>query len=54
MPILTGAVSFSNVNTELRRTFTAQINMADSQLRSLADMPSTGAISMFNLRGKSK
>ena len=47
-----GAISLSQVNTELGRSATAAIDMNDAQVRSLAGVPS-GAISMSNLYGKS-
>lgn len=52
MPIPTGAVSFSNVNTELRLTSTAQLSMSNQNFRGLAGQE-TGAINLLNCRGKS-
>jgi alpha-tubulin suppressor-like RCC1 family protein len=48
----TGTISLSDVNIELGRSATAQINMNDADVRTLAGVPS-GAISMNDLRGKS-
>lgn len=47
-----GAISLSQVNTELGRASTAAISLGESAVRSLAGVAS-GAISMSNLRGKS-
>lgn len=47
-----GAISMSQVNTELRRTSTAQISLGETAVRTLAGKPS-GAVSMSDLRGKS-
>ena len=54
MPTPTGTISLSNVNTELGRSATANINMNDSAVRTLAGVGGSGTIiSMNNLRGKS-
>ena len=47
-----GPISLNQVNTELQRAATAQINMNDGAVRSLAGKAS-GVISMSDLRGKS-
>jgi hypothetical protein len=52
MPLPTGQISMSQVNTELGFSATAQLDMNNSALRSLAGVPS-GQISMSNLQGKS-
>ena len=49
----TGQISLSDVNAELGRNPTASINMDDSEVRALAGK-STGAVSMSDLRGKSR
>lgn len=46
-----GAISLSQVNTELQKSSTATISLGDSDVRLLAQVPS-GAISMSNLYGK--
>jgi hypothetical protein len=49
-----GPISLRDVNTELGRSPTAQINMNDSQLRLLFGKPTTGtSISMSDGLGKS-
>ena len=48
----TGAISMSQVNTELRRTSTAQISLGETAVRTLAKK-SSGQISMSDLHGKS-
>ena len=48
----TGAISFQDVNTEIRRTPTNSLNLNDATVRKLAGV-SSGAIGMSNLRGKS-
>ena len=48
----TGAISFQDVNTEIRRTPTNSLNLNDATVRKLADVPS-GTIGMSNLQGKS-
>jgi hypothetical protein len=54
MPTPTGTISLSNVNTELGRSATANINMNDSAVRALAGVGGSGTIiTMDNLRGKS-
>lgn len=52
MALPTTTISMSQVNTELSRTATAQISLGETDVRTLAGVPS-GAISMDNLRGKS-
>jgi hypothetical protein len=52
MPVPTGTVSMSNVNSELRRSTTGTISLGESQVRALADRPS-GSVSLFDCRGKS-
>jgi len=52
MPTPSGQIALSQVNTELGNSSTAQINMNNVSLRSLAGVPS-GQISMSNLQGKS-
>lgn len=53
MPLpASGAISLSQVNTELGRSATASISMNDSAVRGLAGRGS-GTISMSDLRGKS-
>jgi len=47
-----GQIALSNVNTELGNSSTAQINMNNASLRSLAGVPS-GQISMSDLQNKS-
>lgn len=47
-----GAISLSQVNTELGRSSTAAISLGETAVRTLAGVPS-GAISMSNLYGKS-
>lgn len=47
-----GAISLSQVNTELGRSSTATISLGESAVRTLAGVAS-GAISMSNLYGKS-
>jgi len=47
-----GAISLSQVNTELGRSSTATISLGESAVRTLAGVAS-GAISMSNLWGKS-
>lgn len=47
-----GAISLSQVNTELNQSSTGQISLGDANVRALAGVPS-GAISMSNLHGKS-
>ena len=47
-----GAISMSQVNTELKRGATTGISLGESAVRNLAGKPS-GAISMSDLRGKS-
>lgn len=47
----TGAISLSQVNTELGKASTAVITLGDSNVRALAGIP-TGPISMADLRGK--
>jgi hypothetical protein len=47
-----GAISMSNINTELGRTSSASINLNDSTVRGLAGKPS-GAISLSDFYGKS-
>lgn len=47
-----GAISLSQVNTELNQSSTGQISLGDANVRALAGVPS-GAISMANLHGKS-
>ena len=48
-----GAISLSAVNTELGRSSTAQININDSSVRDLLDIPS-GAINLNSAHGKTK
>jgi hypothetical protein len=53
MPLPTGTISMSEVNTELGRPSTQSINLNDSAVRSLAGVGGSGTvISMDNLRGK--
>lgn len=52
MTLPTGAISMSQVNSELQRSATQNISMNDGQVRQLAGRGS-GAISMGDLRGKS-
>lgn len=47
-----GAISLSQVNTELGKAATAAISLNDANVRSLAGVAS-GAIAMSNLQGKS-
>ena len=47
-----GAISMSQVNTELKKTATAQVSLGDSAVRTLAKK-SSGQISMSDLHGKS-
>ena len=50
----TGAISLSQVNTELGRSATASINMNDAAVRTLAGVGGSGTIiSISNLQGKS-
>jgi len=51
MVLPTGAISMSQVNTELGRSATAALDLNDADVRSLAEKP-TGAISLNDLRGK--
>lgn len=46
-----GAISLSQVNTELQKSATATISLGDADVRLLAQVP-TGPISMSNLYGK--
>lgn len=48
---LTGSISMSQVNVELRRPATQTLSMNDAAVRKLAGKP-TGTISMSELRGK--
>lgn len=48
----TGTIKASDVNTELRRSSTANIRMGEADVRSLARV-SSGTIRMSDLRGKS-
>lgn len=52
MTLPTGAIALSQVNTELNRPATQNIQMNDSAVRGLAGKPS-GAVDMNSLRGKS-
>lgn len=47
-----GQITFSDVNTELQRSSTAQLSMGDTDFRLLAGKP-TGSFSMNDLYGKS-
>ena len=51
MPLPTGTISMSQVNTELQKTSTATISLNDTNVRALAEKVS-GTISMNDLRGK--
>lgn len=52
MTLPTGTISASQVNTELRQTSTASINLNNTDVRRLAEK-SSGVVSMNDLRGKS-
>jgi hypothetical protein len=52
MPLPTGTISMSEVNTELGRASNTNISLNEGVVRTLAGVAS-GAISMDNLRGKS-
>ena len=52
MPTPSGQIGLSDVNTELGNSSTAQINMDNADVRSLAGVAS-GAITFANLQDKS-
>jgi hypothetical protein len=53
MTLPTGAISFSQVNVEITRPSTQQLDLNDSTVRTLAGVGGSGtAISMSNLQGK--
>ena len=54
LPVSPNTISLNQVNTELGRSATANINMNDSAVRTLAGVGGSGTIiSMSNLHGKS-
>lgn len=52
MTLPTGAISFSDINTEIVRPFNQPLSLNDGDVRIVAERPS-GTISMSDLRGKS-